>query len=661
MHTNRVKLLPQISVLSAFNEHHMSCRIPRVTSTPLRKKDSPLLLLLVCTLVIPSLQEATASSDKTVIVRGVSRLRTPLKNPSKTQLSASTMEQRQTFQVHEAFLDLSGVYVTPQGMPGSVTKVEIRGMPSYNTFVSLEGMPLNDPGVGGVYNFSDASTRDNEDITVIKGPRALLHDLRAGSGAIIMNNKRGQGSQSVFTTSEAGNNKSGLLFVGSEAAKNDTRYYTSFSGQRTGAGSTINQRHGNLISDYYRNLNGVATLQTKLHPQHQLDLSLQANESTLDINQGGNQTEARPFPTKSDNTSSINRHTVSLSNKFQTLNNALHHDVYAGASETRMVTSYNGTNYVTDGLIQKIQYGARYSPKGPLQFHFDLAHEREVASVLNKGYFSIHMNNAKIHMDYQCTDALKFGAGIRAIKHRLFGNKLSYWGMVDYKLLPKTILFGAAGVGYRFPLIMDLYQTFPEKIGNPDLMPEKNISFDMGVEHSILPDKLIGKVTYFQSYLSNLIVTRTLSLQNYQKINDGHQKSQGLEFDLTAYPSKNTKLMTSYTYIDGHESRSGNAPLYLPRHKISLTLEHYFSANSNVFFQFIHANERLDQDFSVFPETPTTLSAQNIMRLGGSHKINKTFELYARIENALNNHAETIYGYGSRDLSFYVGIKTRMS
>ncbi|MBX9696604.1 MAG: TonB-dependent receptor, partial [Alphaproteobacteria bacterium] len=541
------------------------------------------------------------------------------------------------------------------------TKVEIRGMPSYNTFVSLEGMPLNDPGVGGVYNFSDASTRDTQEITVIKGPRALLHDLRAGSGAIIMNNKRGQGPQSFFTTLEGGTNKSGLLFAGSQASKDDTRYYTSFSGQRTGAGSTINKRHGNLVSDYYRNLNGIATLQTKLHSQHQLDLSLQASESTLNVNQGGNQTAGRPYPTKSNNTSSINRHTFALSNKIQTLNNTLHHDVYAGGGETRMVTNYNGTNYVVDGLIQKIQYGARYSPKGPLQFHFDMAHEREIASVLNKGYFSIHMNNAKMHVDYKCTDALNFGIGIRAIKHRLFGKKLSYWGMIDYKLLPKTTLFGAAGVGYRFPLIMDLYQTFPEKIGNPNLMPEKNVSFDMGAEHTILDDRLIGKITYFQAYLSNLIVTRTLSLQNYQKVNDGHQKSQGLEFDLTANPFKNTKLMASYTYIDANESRSGNAPLYLPRHKISLSVEHSFSDNTNVFFQFIHANERLDQDFSVFPANPVTLCAQNIMRLGGSHKLNKTVELYGRIENALNNHAETIYGYGSRDLSLYVGIKTRIS
>lgn len=621
---------------------------------------APFLLLLACTLMPPSVLKAESSSHKTVIVRGVSLPRSPLKNPSKTHLNASTLEQRQAFQAYEAFLDLSGVYVAPQ-MPGSFTKVEIRGMPSYNTFVSLEGMPLNDPGVGGVYNFSDASTRDTQDITVVKGPRALSHDLRAGSGAIIMNNKRGQGSQSLFSTIEVGNNKSGLLSVGSEAARNDTRSYTSFSGQRTGAGSTMNQRHGNLINDYYRNVNGVATLQTKLHPEHQLDLSLQANESILDINQGANRAEGRPFPVKANNMASINRHVVSLSNNFQPRNNTVQHRIYAGLSETRMVTNYDGNDSVVDGIVEKIQYGAHYRPKGPFQFHFDAAHEREIASVLNKGYYSIHMNNAKIHTVYQCTDALKLGAGVRLIKHRLFGNKLSYWGMVDQKLSKKTMVFGAAGVGYRFPLIMDLYQTFPTKIGNPDLMPEKNTSFDVGVEHTILDDKLIGKVTYFQAYLSNLIVTRTLALQNYQKVNDGHQKSQGIELDLTAHPSKMTKVMTSYTYIDGHESRTGNAPLYLPRHKISLTLEHSFGVNTNVFFQFIHANERLDQDFSVFPETPVTLSAQNIMRLGGSHKLNKTFELYARVENALNNHAETVYGYGSRDISFYVGIKTRMS
>ncbi|MBX9697493.1 MAG: hypothetical protein K2X53_05375, partial [Alphaproteobacteria bacterium] len=80
--------------------------VVRINAPTLTKRNRiSLLITLACCLILPSLLKADPLPHKTVVVRGVSLLRAPLNNPSKTHLSAATMEKRQTYQAHEAFRD----------------------------------------------------------------------------------------------------------------------------------------------------------------------------------------------------------------------------------------------------------------------------------------------------------------------------------------------------------------------------------------------------------------------------------------------------------------------------------------------------------------------------------------------------------------------------
>jgi len=175
-----------------------------------------------------------------------------------------------------------------------------------------------------------------------------------------------------------------------------------------------------------------------------------------------------------------------------------------------------------------------------------------------------------------------------------------------------------------------------------------------------LNNKLQTKVTFFQTYLSNVIVTRSLGLTQFQKVNDGAQKSEGFEYELRANPTEKLEIATSYSYISAKESRTQTAPNYIPRHKITFNLGYQISSKAHIFLGYLHTNERPDLDYGIFPPTNVRLSSINSLRFGGSYKISKNIEIYGRIENALNKHYDTIYGYGERDLSVYVGLKSKI-
>lgn len=618
-----------------------------------------LLLLLGAHLSFFNSATADTTAQK-VVVRASSLQPSPQAFFSKKNFTARMIDKTQSYQTTDSVIRVPGVYVTQQGLPGSFTKVEMRGMPSYNTFVSQDNMCLNDPGIGGAFDFSNESARDTELIQVIVGARALRYDPRAGSGAIIMKSKEGQGPQSLFTTLEGGTYKSGLLSVGSEARTDVGRYYTAVSGQRTGAGSTVNQKRGNLLSDYYTALQGIATINAQITPLYELKMSVRGSESTISVNESGNQLEGRFFPVKSDNTSTVNRHLLTLNNKFVSLDKTLTQEVYLGHAQTRTLTEYNGDDFVTEGTTQKLQYKAVYTPRKSYAITASIAHERDVALVPNVDRFSAHFNHAMGEIALKCTKALTLTTGGRVIKHRLFESKFSYWGIADYAFNNQTTFSTAAGLSHRFPLVMDLYQTHPEKIGNPNLTPEKIVNFDIGMHHKFLGNQLVGKVTYFRTHLNNIIVTRSLGLNQYQKVNDGYQKAEGVELELLSDLSSQTTLSGSYTFVSAQESRTKSAPAYLPRHKISFNVEHSISQQFHVFLNYNFASSRNDMDYSIFPPHPVQLASTHILRLGGTYKMAHNVEAYARIENALNKHFDNVYGYGARELSVYVGLKAKL-
>src|SRR6266571_2399907 len=65
-----------------------------------------------------------------------------------------------------------------------------------------------------------------------------------------------------------------------------------------------------------------------------------------------------------------------------------------------------------------------------------------------------------------------------------------------------TRIRGSAGTGFRAPTFNDLF--FPD-FGNPDLQPERSMSWDAGVDQKLWQGRIRLGLTYFHNDFTNLI------------------------------------------------------------------------------------------------------------------------------------------------------------
>ncbi|MDD2828112.1 MAG: TonB-dependent receptor [Sulfuricurvum sp.] len=157
-----------------------------------------------------------------------------------------------------------------------------------------------------------------------------------------------------------------------------------------------------------------------------------------------------------------------------------------------------------------------------------------------------------------------------------------------YHVSDSTSLRSSAGSAYRAPTLSDLYNTYVSGsliyYGNPDLKPEKVVSYEIGLDQKIGDGKI--NLTAYQSYAKDFFyfVTTPPSggyTKAQTKSNVGKVKIHGVEADFTYPLYENIQLLTNYTYnvskIDEYIQNTALEGKYLievPKHKGSLTLSY---------------------------------------------------------------------------------------
>ncbi len=102
-----------------------------------------------------------------------------------------------------------------------------------------------------------------------------------------------------------------------------------------------------------------------------------------------------------------------------------------------------------------------------------------------------------------------------------------------YKFNDGTVLRGAIGKAFRSPNLSDMYSTFGTTTiywSNPDLLPEKVTTAELGVEHEFSTNTLL-RATCYQSNFSDLIYT-TMVGTKWTKLNAGKAEAQGIDLEV---------------------------------------------------------------------------------------------------------------------------------
>jgi outer membrane receptor protein involved in Fe transport len=114
-----------------------------------------------------------------------------------------------------------------------------------------------------------------------------------------------------------------------------------------------------------------------------------------------------------------------------------------------------------------------------------------------------------------------------------------------------TAIRASVGKGFRAPTLFELYKTHTRRgnvtYANPDLEPEKIVSYELGAE-KVFFDTVWARITYYQSYAEELIAGRTVSPNQYERDNLDEVKIHGAEFELKWTATDCLSLFANYTY-----------------------------------------------------------------------------------------------------------------
>lgn len=149
--------------------------------------------------------------------------------------------------------------------------------------------------------------------------------------------------------------------------------------------------------------------------------------------------------------------------------------------------------------------------------------------------------------------------------------------------LASLIIKASLARNYRYPTMDDLYF---QPGGNPDLRPERGITYDGGLEGSLVCPRgsLKANLSAFNSYITDWILWTPNAKGFWQPANLKRVHNYGVETTLTAemqlHADWHLTLMGNYAYtpsinqsrdLDEADTSYGKQLVYVPRHSANLT------------------------------------------------------------------------------------------
>ena len=183
-------------------------------------------------------------------------------------------------------------------------------------------------------------------------------------------------------------------------------------------------------------------------------------------------------------------------------------------------------------------------------------------------------------------EALAITAGLRWDHHEYFGSEISPRIYAVYKATDKITVKGGYGHGFKAP---SLKRVSPDYVfrgphtfhGNPNLQPEVNDSFELGVSYAYAD--LEAALTLFRNDIDDLISYECITNcdqrfgREFLYVNVDEARTQGVETELTTSLTDDLHLAFNYTYLDAKDTANDERLEARPRHNANVSLTHHYA------------------------------------------------------------------------------------
>ncbi len=255
-------------------------------------------------------------------------------------------------------------------------------------------------------------------------------------------------------------------------------------------------------------------------------------------------------------------------------------------------------------------------------------------------------------------NTLRTELGARLDSYSVWRSKATYSLGATYEIAKGFSLYANYGTSFTQPTLDELYNP---TYGNKDLTPENGSTIEGGLRAEQLGGLWTESVTVWHSYVDNVVIYdydiyNPLVAGDYGRYeNVEAERSQGLEFEAAVRLSSSWTLTGNYTYTDAHVTNAtGVWQLMIEnaRDMGNLGLNYHvarFELGANVFA----TSRRLRWAADVWTPGYARLD------LYSRFHVTRQFDLYGRVQNALDEHIVEILGYRNPGVYFVAGMSYR--
>ena len=630
---------------------------------------------------------AAQPPDSAIVVEGIVVTATPVPVPEGTLgnhvsiLSGEELRAQGVTQVVDALRAVSGVTIVRSGSFGATSSVFLRGGESDYVLVLLDGVPLNQPG--GSIDLAGLTTEDVERIEVVRGPASGLYGSDAVAGVIQIISRSGDSGFAGSGTVRGGSFGSIDGVLGLRGGNDSGSFGMSFARYDTDGVLDFNNGHRNTV------LSGRAELRIDAASTARVTARLldriyrfptDDTGAPVDINQSS-------FSEESTLGIQVNRR---LGDSFDLRAFVTLHDVDSGTDDAPDgpddnvgfygFQSLNAMRRVTGDL----RANWRLSELTVLTAGAELEQQRVRSFTESLSEFSLSTGRSENSRSnaagyaHALTSLGRFGlnGGIRMEDNEQYGNFVSFQVGSAVTVRPHTRIRFAAGCGIKEPTFSEAFAT-GFTLGNPELEPERSMSWEVGVQQELLGRVRIGATWFDQSFEE--LIQFTFSPPdpmdpNY--FNVAEADSRGLEIELDATLGV-AEVRAGWSWLDTEVIDSGfdqglsatfveGEPLIRrPKSQATIGARGVIGDHVRWSADLRWVGERSDRNFSVFPADRVTLESHTLVNLGLDATIIEAgdggpgIDLLLRGENLGDVHYQEAFGFDAPGRGIYVGGRIR--
>ncbi len=585
---------------------------------------------------------------------------------SKAGIGITTITQEQIQAINPSTFDEILRYVPGlvirQNSSGKLTSLSMRGGNSGSTMVLLDGNPLNDAsGISNDIDLSSIPVDNIEKIEVVKGPLSASLGAAAMNGAINIITKKG-GDKPVQAAAQLQSSILSQYFTGNATlygSKNRIDYRINAAYLYDENVSSAAYKYGNTENDPDAMGHFSAYIGAAPVDESKTSFYIDYTDRTSDLDNGGGANNDNPDYMQQTKRVSTAFKTSYLYNDIWepslNINYTYQDRIYGSSSQIK-----NDENDIFDGhslnadFQNNIYIIDEFTLTAGINYEFNQIYSRTgiLENNKNKNSYAGYLQ-AMINLFDSWNTVIAF----RGLKVDNTDFIPLYRISSVYDITPVDLqIKAAAGNGAMSP---SLYQLYDPVFGNSSLKLQESFAYEAGFTHGLLDKMIVYGLSWFDNYYNNMIAYGSYIDENNSIktgfYNETKTHTRGIEAEFKINPVKYINFGAAYTWLQTFNI-DGNPLARRPEHQVTAYINIIPIKALKINIGFIYNGESV----ATIYENSSLNDDYFLLNANISYQINDNIQVYIKGTNLTNTQYEEIYGYGTKGIEIFAGLKAKI-